>query len=262
MAEVRIVVRPYASSLPLGFFAFGIGMLLLGGLANGWLHPSDRHTVGLILAAFVFPLELLATVVAFVARDAFGGTGLGLFSTSWLALGLANMSASQDAVSRTVGLYEFGFAFAVGLLAVAAFAGKPLIGAIMLVAAVRSSLSGVHEWGGPAALYTAAGWLGGRHLRGGDVRRHRVPARGSAQGRGAAGAPSRLLEGVDRGRPRRAAPAARRRGRRPSDALSGAAAGPAPSQGRKGTGLRRTAVFVREGSDEAPPWKQPRMSRS
>jgi uncharacterized protein len=157
---VRIVVRPYASSLPLGFFAFGIGMLLLGGLANGWLHPSDRHTVGLILAAFVFPLELLATVVAFVARDAFGGTGLGLFSTSWLALGLANMSASQDAVSRTVGLYEFGFAFAVGLLAVAAFAGKPLIGAIMLVAAVRSSLSGVHEWGGPAALYTAAGWLG------------------------------------------------------------------------------------------------------
>jgi uncharacterized protein len=160
MAEVRIVVRPYASSLPLGFFAFGIGMLLLGGLANGWLHPSDRHTVGLILAAFVFPLELLATVVAFVARDAFGGTGLGLFSTSWLALGLANMSASQDAVSRTVGLYEFGFAFAVGLLAVAAFAGKPLIGAIMLVAAVRSSLSGVHEWGGPAALYTAAGWLG------------------------------------------------------------------------------------------------------
>ena len=160
MAEVRIVVRPYASSLPLGFFAFGIGMLLLGGLANGWLHPSDRHTVGLILAAFVFPLELLATVVAFVARDSFGGTGLGLFSTSWLALGLANMSASQDAVSRTVGLYEFGFAFAVGLLAVAAFAGKPLIGAIMLVAAVRSSLSGVHEWGGPAALYTAAGWLG------------------------------------------------------------------------------------------------------
>ena len=160
MAEVRIVVRPYASSLPLGFFAFGIGMLLLGGLANGWLHPSDRHTVGLILAAFVFPLELLATVVAFVARDAFGGTGLGLFSTSWLALGLANMSASQDAVSRTVGLYEFGFAFAVGLLAVAAFAGKPLIGAIMLVAAVRSTLSGVHEWGGPAALYRAAGWLG------------------------------------------------------------------------------------------------------
>ena len=39
--NVRIVVRPFASSLPLGFFSFAIGMLLLGGLANGWLHPSD-----------------------------------------------------------------------------------------------------------------------------------------------------------------------------------------------------------------------------
>ncbi|MES1247265.1 MAG: hypothetical protein ABUS54_06295, partial [Actinomycetota bacterium] len=95
--EVRIVVRPYATSLALGFFSFGVGMLLLGGIANGWLHPSDRHTVGLLLAAFVFPLELLCTIVAFLARDSFGATGLGMFTTSWLALGLANLEASQDA---------------------------------------------------------------------------------------------------------------------------------------------------------------------
>src|SRR3954452_16730907 len=83
-AEVRIVVRPYATSLALGFFAFGIGMLLLGGVSNGWLHASDRHTVGLLLAAFVFPLELVAAIFAFLARDSFGATGLGLFATSWL----------------------------------------------------------------------------------------------------------------------------------------------------------------------------------
>jgi hypothetical protein len=51
-AEVRIVVRPYATSLALGFFSFGIGMLLLAGLGTGWLHPSDQHAVGVILAAF------------------------------------------------------------------------------------------------------------------------------------------------------------------------------------------------------------------
>lgn len=99
--EVRIVVRPYATSLALGFFSFG-------------------------------------------------ATGLGLFATSWLALGLANVEASQDALSGAVGLYEFGFAFAIVLLAVAAVAGKPLLAAILGVAAVRSALSGVHEWGGPA----------------------------------------------------------------------------------------------------------------
>jgi uncharacterized protein len=160
MAEVRIVVRPYASSLPLGFFSFGIGMLLLGGLANGWIHPSERHTVGLLLALFVFPLELVCAIFALLARDTFGATGLGLFTTSWLALGIANTQASQDSVSRAVGLYEFGFAFAVVLLAIAAFASKPLIGVIMLVAATRSALAGVHEWGGPSWAWTTAGWLG------------------------------------------------------------------------------------------------------
>jgi succinate-acetate transporter protein len=158
VAEVRIVVRPYASSLPLGFFAFGVGMLLLGGFGTGWVHASERHTVGLLLASFVFPLELLCAIVAFLARDAFGATGLGMFSTSWLALGLANLRASQDALSRTVGLYELGFAVAIVLLAVAAFGGKPLIGVILLAATVRSALAGVYQFGAPHAFETAAGW--------------------------------------------------------------------------------------------------------
>jgi len=158
--EVRIVVRPYATSLALGFFSFGIGMLLLGGVANGWLHPSDRHTVGLILAAFVFPLEFLSAVIAFLARDTFGATGLGLFATSWLTLGLVDTQASQTAISRAVGLYEFGFAFTIALLAFGAIAGKPLIAAILGVSAVRGALAGVHEWHGPAWAWTAAGWLG------------------------------------------------------------------------------------------------------
>jgi succinate-acetate transporter protein len=158
--EVRIFVRPYASSLPLGFFSFGVGMLLLGGLANGWLHPSDGHTVGILLAAFVFPLETIAAVFAFLARDTFGATGLGLFSSSWLTFGLALLNSSQDTLSRALGLYEFGFAFTVFLLATAAFSGKPLIGGLLLVASVRSTLAGVHEWHGPATAWTAAGWLG------------------------------------------------------------------------------------------------------
>jgi hypothetical protein len=159
VTEVRIVVRPYATSLALGFFSFGIGMLLLGGLANGWLHPSDRHTVGLILAAFVFPLELLSAVIAFLARDTFGATGLGLFATSWLALGLADTQASQDALSRAVGLYEFGFAFTIALLAIAAISGKPMIAVILGISAVRAAFAGVHEWHGPAWAWTASGWI-------------------------------------------------------------------------------------------------------
>jgi uncharacterized protein len=158
--NVRIVVRPFASSLPLGFFSFAIGMLLLGGLANGWLHASDQHAVGLLLAAFVFPLETIAVVIAFLARDTFGATGLGMFSTSWLAFGLADLTSPAGQLSRAVGLMDFGFGFAIVVLAVAAFMGKPLIGTIMSLAAVRVVFSGVHEFGGPSTLWTAAGWLG------------------------------------------------------------------------------------------------------
>ena len=46
--NVRIFVRPFASALPLGFFSFSLGMLLLGGLANGmpvFRVGASRHSV-------------------------------------------------------------------------------------------------------------------------------------------------------------------------------------------------------------------------
>ena len=116
-SHVRVVVRPFASALPLGFFSFAVGMLLLAGSGNGWLPVSEQHTVGLLLAAFVFPLETIAAVVAFLARDTFGATGLGLFSSSWLTIGLADLSSPPGEVSRALGLYDFAFAFAIAALA-------------------------------------------------------------------------------------------------------------------------------------------------
>ncbi|HZS29781.1 MAG TPA: hypothetical protein VFA37_00840 [Gaiellaceae bacterium] len=157
--ELRIVVRPYATALPLGFFSFGVGMLLLGGLGNGWLPVSDQHTVGLLLAAFVFPLETIAVVFAFLARDAFGAAGLGLFSTSWLTLGLADLTGPAGEPSRAIGLYLLGFSFMVGCLAIAAWLGKPLIGLLLLLATVRGALGGAWEFGAPHTLETASAWI-------------------------------------------------------------------------------------------------------
>ena len=58
-------------------------MLLLGCLAIGWIPVSEQKQVGMILMSFVFPLEVVATVMAFLARDTLGATTLGLFTTSW-----------------------------------------------------------------------------------------------------------------------------------------------------------------------------------
>ena len=46
--------------------------------------------------------ELVATVIAFLARDTMGATALGLFSTSWLTFGVALLTAKPGATSHTL----------------------------------------------------------------------------------------------------------------------------------------------------------------
>lgn len=154
---VRAVVRPYGSALPLGFFCFGIGMLLLAGLPLGWIAGSDVRVAGILLAGFVFPLEFLACVIAFLARDTATAATLGLFSTSWLALGLVDVLVDPASTSHAEGLYLIGFTVMILALAVVAFPGKPLLGLLLAASALRSLLSGAYQLGAPRALDAAAG---------------------------------------------------------------------------------------------------------
>lgn len=155
--HVRIFLRPIGSALPLGFFSFGIGMLLLGAQALAWIPLYEQKNVGMMLVAFVFPLELLATVVAFLARDTLGATTLGLFTTSWLSLGWSEMSSPPGAKSVTTGIYLFGFAAVAILLAVMSTLGKPFFSALLGVAATRMVLSGYYEVGGSQEWLRVAG---------------------------------------------------------------------------------------------------------
>jgi len=158
---IRIVVQPYGSALPLGFFSFGVGMLILGGIGVGWVHGPDLKTAGLLIALFVFPLELLATVIAFLARDTASAAALGLFSTSWLALGIADWTAPvPGAKSHAIGLYLVMFAVMVLALAAASFLGKPLLGVLLLIAASRSALFGAWELGAGHHVFFASGVIG------------------------------------------------------------------------------------------------------
>jgi hypothetical protein len=53
--SIRIFLLPLGSALPLGLFAFAIGMLLLGTQALGWIELGEARTVGLLLVALDFP---------------------------------------------------------------------------------------------------------------------------------------------------------------------------------------------------------------
>lgn len=65
----RIVLRPLASPLPLGFFAFGMGSVLQSALQFGLVPQGEVPYLALVFGVFVFPLELLAAILAFPARE-------------------------------------------------------------------------------------------------------------------------------------------------------------------------------------------------
>ncbi len=153
----RIVLRPVGSGLPLGFFSFAIGMLVIGCQAIGWIPVSEQREVGMVLMSFVFPLELVATIFAFLARDTLGATTLGLFTTSWLTIGWLELASPPGATSVALGIYLFGFAAVATLLATLSALGKPLFSVLLLTAATRMVLSGVYEVGGGRELDRVSG---------------------------------------------------------------------------------------------------------
>jgi succinate-acetate transporter protein len=149
--RTRIVLRPLASPLPLAFFAFGVGSLMLSGQQLGLIPDSETRTLALILGLFVFPLQALAAVLSFVARETLGATALGLISGSWLAGSAIMYTSPPDATTAAYGIFQICIAVMLLLLGVIGLQGKPLISAIILLAFFRFGLNGFFE-------LTAAPW--------------------------------------------------------------------------------------------------------
>jgi succinate-acetate transporter protein len=159
-APVRIVLRPLASALPLGFFAFGTGMAVLGGVDIPLFPQSALHTAAALLLTFVSPLQILAAVLAFLSRDGMAATGLGLFAASWATIGVQDLLATPGSTSPVLGLYLITFTVIIALLGTVAFRAQPLLGLILTISSVRTLLAGIYEVGGPKPLFTAAGVIG------------------------------------------------------------------------------------------------------
>lgn len=156
---VRITLRPLGNPLPLGLYSFGIGMLLLAAQTAGWVPLHEDRQVGIILASFVFPLEGLAAVMAFLARDTLASTLLGLFATSWLSNGLGLITGAPGATSLALAFFLLAFAAPVAVLALVAVTGKPLVAGVLALSATRSILDGIYQAGGPPGLEHASAYV-------------------------------------------------------------------------------------------------------
>ena len=155
----RIVLRPIGNPLPLGFLALAGGTLLVSGQQLGWLQPQEGRQVALILIAFVAPLQLVAAVFGFLARDVVAGTGMGVLTGTWLSIGLIQLTG-QGGTSDPLGLLLLLAAIAMLVPAAAALTGKVVPAAVLLTTAVRFATTGLYELTASGTWKASAGIVG------------------------------------------------------------------------------------------------------
>lgn len=156
----RIVLRPIASSLPMGFFAFGAGTVLLTALELNWVPVAEGRTLMTMVLAFVVPLEALAGILAFLARDVGAATGLSVLASAWAATSITMLGLPPGGTSPALGIFLLTLAAIMLILCAGALQSKPLFGLLLLIGAARFALTGVVQIYGGTPPETVAGWIG------------------------------------------------------------------------------------------------------
>jgi uncharacterized protein len=153
----RVFLRPIGSPLTLSMSGLGIASLVQGGFDLHWVAKGQQVEVGVILVAVPFVLQGLASVFSYLARDGAAGSAIGVLATSWLAIGLVQVSAPTGARSGALGLMLLASAGMLALSAGAVSAARPLPAGVFMVEAVRFALAGIYELGAAGAWRDAAG---------------------------------------------------------------------------------------------------------
>jgi hypothetical protein len=160
MTAARIMLRPIGNPLPLGFLALAGGTLLIAALQLAWLAPTDGGDVALILAAFVFPLQLVASVFGYLARDVVAGTGMGLLAGIWLSIALIKLTGAPGATSDALGLFLLLAGVAMLVPAAASASGKLVPAAVLTTTALRFAATGLYELTAADSWKAVAGVIG------------------------------------------------------------------------------------------------------
>jgi succinate-acetate transporter protein len=160
LRATRVFLRPIANPFALGFLGLGVATLLTSGLELGWIGASERTQAALLIIAFAPPLQMVACVFGFLARDAVAATALGIQSASWLSIGLSLLLTRPGGHSHALALLLF--VSGTGLLASANTAAQSRLLPAFLVGltALRFILTGVYELGAGSGWQHAAAWTG------------------------------------------------------------------------------------------------------
>lgn len=158
---VRVVVRPIATPLSLGFLGLAGATFCVSGLELGWIPSSQKPMVGLVLLGFTALPQLVAAVYGFLARDAVAATGMGVLTGTWLATGLVlHLSPPSEPTSGAIGLLLIASGTALLAPALAALRSKVLAALVLLTTSTRFFVTGGYELSGSHAWKPVSGYIG------------------------------------------------------------------------------------------------------
>jgi uncharacterized protein len=155
----RVVLRPVASPLPLGFLGLAAATVLFSAVQLHWIPVTQSSVAALTALAVTAPLQLVASVVGFLARDPVASTGMGVLAATWALTGLVTLQSPPGAVSAGLGVLLLTAAVAVLVPAVAG-RSKLAVAVTMGSTAARFGVTGGYELTGSAGWRTAAGIVG------------------------------------------------------------------------------------------------------
>ena len=158
MEVARIVVRPIGTPLPLGFIALVVATTGFSALQLGWIPPEQGGAVALGVLALTVPLQFLASVYGFLARDPVAGTGMGVLAGTWGAA-LITLTGAPGASSPALGVLFLASAVSM-LVPVSAATAKLAAAGVMGLTSVRFTLTGIAELTDASEWKTAAGVAG------------------------------------------------------------------------------------------------------
>jgi uncharacterized protein len=158
--DVRVVLRPVATPLPLGFLALVLATTVFSAVQLGWVAPDQGRIAAITAVAATVPLQFAVAVMGFLARDPVAVTGMGLLSGTWAVVGLATLTSVPGTVSPGLGVLLL--AAGVGMLvpAAGAVSSKIAPALVMALAGCRFAVTGVYQLDGGATWKAAAGWTG------------------------------------------------------------------------------------------------------
>lgn len=155
-----VFLRPVGNPMSLGFFATAAATLTLAAMQLGWFSSSESTDVALVLIGFAFPLQMVATIFAFLARDGAAAEGLGLSAGGWLVIGLVTTTSAPGATSDALGFFLLAVGCCLVVSSVASVSSKTIAAAVIAGTGLRFVATAVYELAGSGGWESLAGILG------------------------------------------------------------------------------------------------------